>query len=103
MEKEKEEITITSTADDNMVGVELNTFDPQHSVKNNVYLHFPKNNKYILYTKKGNKILDKQFTKFINLNIKELHIKKDDINSLKDYSIEKDINNKLRKYKKKSA
>lgn len=88
--------------DEEMVGVDLSEIQPEQRIKNDLYLHMPKNGRFILYTRKDGHLLDDQFTKLKSCDVEKLHLKKEDISSFKDYKVEKDIRNMVKKHKKAS-
>ncbi len=103
LQKTENDLIMSSTEREDMVGVNLSEITPEVKAKNDLYLHLPSNNKFLLYTKEGNNIASNQFLRLNKFQIKEMHIKKDDIDKFKDYKVEKEITSMVKGHKKDAA
>lgn len=63
----------------------------------NLYIHLPKNNKYVCYMKPGDIITEKHKTKFEKHKMNNLHIKNDEVTRFKEYFVSNQIQDIIKK------
>jgi hypothetical protein len=80
-----------------MAAIDVKDLKPQTKVKFNLFIHLPKNNKFLRYLKNGDTITDKHTQKFEKHNVKNLHIKKDEVTNFKEYFAANQINDIIKK------
>ncbi|UOF02689.1 hypothetical protein [Bdellovibrio reynosensis] len=70
-------------------------------VEFNVYIHLPRNNKYVLYTPRGAIFYDVQKQRLDNQGIQELHILKHELQDLDKYRAQNFLNDKIQEFEAK--
>lgn len=69
----------------------------------NLYIHLPKNNKFVCYMKPGEVITEKHKDKFEKHHMDNLHIKKEEVTTFKEYVVSNQIQEIIKKDQKKKA
>jgi hypothetical protein len=89
------------SVDEEMAAVHLHEFEGDTMVDFNVYIHLPKNNKYVLYTPRGGVFYDKQKTRLSGQGISHLHVLKAEMQDLDKYRAENYLNDSIEDFQKK--
>lgn len=89
------------SVDEEMAAVHLHEFEGDTMVDFNVYIHLPKNNKYVLYTPRGGTFYDKQKERLSGQGISHLHVLKAEIQDLNKYRAENYLNDSIEDFQKK--
>ncbi len=76
---------VKENPDPKMVTIGSDDLAANTKSKFNLYLHLPKNNKYIRYLRPGDTINSQHVEKFEKHQLNDLHIKKDELKSFKEY------------------
>lgn len=76
---------VKENADPKMITIGVDDLHADTKSKFNLYLHLPKNNKYIRYLRPGDTIINQHVEKFEKHNLNDLHIKKEELKSFKEY------------------
>lgn len=91
------------SADSDMVTIKMSELQGDVAVEFNVYVHLPKNNKYVLYTPRGSTFYGVQKDRLVKQGISELHIMKSDLNDLDRYRAQNYLNDKIKSYEQEST
>ncbi|XGC81790.1 hypothetical protein ACES2L_04745 [Bdellovibrio bacteriovorus] len=96
------------SAAEEMASIKIKDLAAGVPVEFNVYIHLPRNNKYVLYTPRGAIFYDVQKQRLDNQGIQELHILKHELQDLDKYRAQNFLNDKIQEFeakenKKKSA
>lgn len=89
------------SVDEEMAAVHLHEFEGDTMVDFNVYIHLPKNNKYVLYTPRGGVFYDKQKVRLSGQGISHLHVLKVEMKDLDKYRAENYLNDSIEEFQKK--
>lgn len=81
-----------------MLSIDIDDLETDHPLTYDVYIHMPANDKYILYTPKGGMFLDIQKNRLKAKGINKMHSKKDDVNAIKKYHIENELNHSIEEF-----
>lgn len=88
-------------ANADMIAISIDEFKNDVEVDFNLYLFFPKNEKYYLYTAKGFKFFDHQRDRLRGQGVTHVHILKSDLNEYKKYRAQKFLNSKIEEFESK--
>lgn len=81
-----------SSATENMLAVPIDELYGDSKVNFNVYIFFPANNRYVLYTPAGSVFYTHQQERLLSRGIKSIHIKREDLKELNRYRAQKYFN-----------
>ena len=87
--------------DEEMAAVQISEFSGNTEVNFNIYVHLPKNNKYVLYTPRGGIFYGIQKDRLSSQGISHLHILKAEMKDLNIYRAENYLNETIEDYEKK--
>ncbi len=88
-------------ANADMIAISIEEFKNDVEVDFNLYLFFPKNEKYYLYTAKGFKFFDHQRERLRGQGVTHVHILKSDLNEYKKYRAQNFLNSKIEEFENK--
>lgn len=88
-------------ANADMIAISIDEFKNDVEVDFNLYLFFPKNEKYYLYTAKGFKFFDHQRDRLRGQGVTHVHILKSDLNEYKKYRAQNFLNSKIEEFESK--
>lgn len=90
-------------ANADMIAISIDEFKNDVEVEFNLYLFFPKNEKYYLYTAKGFKFFDHQRERLRGQGVTHVHILKADLNEYKKYRAQNFLNSKIEEFENKKT
>lgn len=90
-------------ANADMIAISIDEFKNDVEVDFNLYLFFPKNEKYYLYTAKGFKFFDHQRDRLRGQGVTHVHILKADLNEYKKYRAQNFLNSKIEEFESKKS
>lgn len=86
------------TEDSEMAAVSINELIPNSPVEFNIYIHLPRNNKYVLYTPCGGTFFANQRDRLKQQGISHLHILKLELSGLDKYRAQHFLNEKIHNF-----
>ncbi|MEK2644755.1 hypothetical protein [Bdellovibrio sp. BCCA] len=89
------------SAAEEMASIHVDELTGDVAVEFNVYIHLPRNNKYVLYTPRGGVFYHTQKERLQSQGISQLHILKGDIKDLDKYRAQNFLNEKIQEYEEK--
>lgn len=89
------------SAAEEMASIKLEELAGDVAVEFNVYIHLPRNNKYVLYTPRGGVFYHVQKERLQSQGISQLHILKGDLKDLDKYRAQNFLNEKIQEYEEK--
>lgn len=81
-----------------MASIKIEELAENVSVEFNVYIHLPRNNKYVLYTARGGVFYGTQKKRLLNQGVSKLHILKEDLKDLDKYRAQNFLNDKVEEF-----
>lgn len=90
---------VDAMSNNKMTTINIKDLKQNSKTNFNLYIHLPKNNKFVCYMKPGEVISEKHAEKFEKHKLKNLHIKNEEITSFKEYF----VSNQLKEIIKKKA
>lgn len=84
-----------------MASIKIEELAENVSVEFNVYIHLPRNNKYVLYTPRGGVFYGTQKERLLNQGVSKLHILKEDLKDLDKYRAQNFLNDKVEEFEAK--
>lgn len=89
---------VASSYNEKMASIKINQFQADTPVQFNLYIHLPRNNKYVLYTPKGGVLYGDQKERLENQGVADLHVMKEDLAQLEKYRAENFLNEKISEF-----
>ncbi|WP_413293165.1 hypothetical protein ACLSU7_17405 [Bdellovibrio sp. HCB185ZH] len=89
---------ITRSPDEEMAAVKIHEMRTDVPVEFNLYVHLPRNNRYVLYTPEGGVFLSEQKTRLVNQGITHLHVLRMELQNLDKYRAQNYLNDKIDEY-----
>lgn len=80
-----------------MAKIEIKDLKQDTKTNFNLYIHLPKNNKFVCYMKPGDIITERHKNKFEKNKVNNLHIKKDEVAQFKEYFVSNRLKEIIRK------
>ena len=84
--------------DEKMIKINLDEFKHDYKVEFNMYMYMPENDKYLLYTPKGNTFYANQKSRLKDKGIEHMHLKKENIVDMKRYKAQNFLNDKIESF-----
>ena len=88
---------VVKEASNKMATVNIKDLKENTKTNFNLYIHLPKNNKYVKYIKTGETITDSHTQKFEKHKMESLHIKNEEVTSFKEYFVSNQMNDIIKK------
>ncbi|UYL09641.1 hypothetical protein B9G69_003520 [Bdellovibrio sp. SKB1291214] len=89
---------IAPSPDEEMAAVKINDIRTDVPVEFNLYVHLPRNNRYVLYTPQGGVFLGEQKNRLVNQGVTQLHILRMELQNLDKYRAQNFLNDKIDEY-----
>jgi hypothetical protein len=89
---------VTTSPDEEMAAVKIHEMRTDVPVEFNLYVHLPRNNRYVLYTPEGGVFLSEQKTRLVNQGITHLHVLRMELQNLDKYRAQNYLNDKIDEY-----
>lgn len=89
---------IAPSPDEEMAAVKINDIRTDVPVEFNLYVHLPRNNRYVLYTPQGGVFLGEQKSRLVNQGVTQLHILRMELQNLDKYRAQNFLNDKIDEY-----
>ncbi|QLY24447.1 hypothetical protein [Bdellovibrio sp. KM01] len=89
---------ISASPDEEMAAVKIHEMRTDVPVDFNLYVHLPRNNRYVLYTPEGGVFLSEQKTRLVNQGITHLHVLRMELQNLDKYRAQNYLNDKIDQY-----
>ncbi|WP_413557943.1 hypothetical protein [Bdellovibrio sp. HCB209] len=86
---------LKDSPDEEMAAVQIHEMKSDVVVDFNVYVHLPRNNRYVLYTPEGGVFLNEQKNRLMNQGITHLHILRMELVNLDKYRAQNYLNDKI--------
>lgn len=91
-------IQFSEFEDMDMAALNINELSADEPLDFNLYIHLPRNDKYLLYTPYGGTFFANQKERLTNLGISHLHILRLEMQSLDTYRAQKFLNSKIQEF-----
>lgn len=91
-------IPVRHLPDQPMAAVSIEHLHGDEPVEFNLYLHLPRNNKYVLYTPRGSVFYELQKTRLNDQGVAELHILQSDLVDLPKYKAQANLNETIKEF-----
>ncbi|MDG0817840.1 hypothetical protein [Bdellovibrio svalbardensis] len=88
-------------ADSEMAAIHIDELAADVRVEFNVYIHLPRNNKYLLYTPSGSTFMGTQKDRLVNQGVSHLHILRLEQSGLDKYRAQNFLNDKIEEFEAK--
>jgi hypothetical protein len=89
---------VAPSPDEEMAAVKINDIRTDTPVEFNLYVHLPRNNRYVLYTPQGGVFLGEQKNRLVNQGVTQLHILRMELQNLDKYRAQNFLNDKIDEY-----
>ncbi|HWU43526.1 MAG TPA: hypothetical protein VN132_08815 [Bdellovibrio sp.] len=92
---------IHESADGDMAAISVKDLAPDATVEFNLYIHLPRNNKYLLYTPSGGVFLGQQKERLTSQGVSHLHVLKLEMEDLDKYHAQNFLNDLITEFESK--
>ncbi|WP_374029893.1 hypothetical protein [Bdellovibrio bacteriovorus] len=95
------EVRLADSPAEEMAAIKIEELAGDVAVEFNVYIHLPRNNRYVLYTPRGSVFYHVQKDRLLSQGISQLHILKGDLRDLDKYRAQNFLNEKIQEFEEK--
>lgn len=88
------------SADESMVKISLDELRDDVPLEFDVYIHMPKNNRYVLYSPQGRKLPGAQKIRLREKGVSHMHLRKEAIRDVKRYRAQNYLNSRIEEFQK---
>jgi hypothetical protein len=93
------DIKLEDSASEKMLQLDLKDLKEDTALEFDLYMFMPQNNKYLLYTPKGQPFYGGQKDRLSTKGVTHMHLRKDSAHSVKKYHAQNFLNDKIASYK----
>lgn len=91
-------VKVLESKDHEMAAIEIQELVPDVQVEFNLYLHFPLNNRYVLYTPCGGVFFGFQKERLVSQGVSHLHILRIELSGFDKYRAQNFLNDKIEEF-----
>ncbi len=93
------EVELGASASEKMVKMSLDDLKEDVALEFDLYIFMPENNKYLLYTPKGQTFYSNQKGRLSGRGITHMHLRRDSVHEVKKYKAQNFLNDRIANYK----
>ncbi|MGE5086519.1 MAG: hypothetical protein ACM3MG_09485 [Bacillota bacterium] len=93
---------ILDSEDNEMAAINIHEFVADTAVEFNVYIHLPRNNRYVLYTPCGGTFFNAQKERLVSQGVSHLHVLRIELSGFDKYRVQNFLNDKIEEFEAKA-